>query len=74
MGAIVSALAGGAAGEITTVPMAQLPLVLIPTFFVPFFVMLHLTTLFRRNDIRGLGIQAHRLHQVLQPIVHTHNR
>lgn len=46
-GAVVSALATGAAGEITTAPMAQLPLVLIPAFFVPFFVMLHLTALFQ---------------------------
>jgi hypothetical protein len=54
-GAIVSALATGAAGEITTAPMAQLPLVLIPAFFVPFFVMLHLTALFQARRLAVLG-------------------
>ncbi len=45
MGALSSALATGAAGEITTGPMAQLPLVLIPAYFVPIFFMLHVTAL-----------------------------
>jgi hypothetical protein len=36
---------GGGGGEITTTPMAQLPLVLIPAYFVPIFVMLHLAAL-----------------------------
>jgi hypothetical protein len=54
-GAIVSALATGAAGEITTAPMAQLPLVLIPAFLVPFFVMLHLTALFQARRLAVLG-------------------
>jgi hypothetical protein len=54
-GAIVSALATGAAGEITTAPMAQLPLVLIPAFLVPFFVMLHLTALFQARRLTVLG-------------------
>ena len=44
-GAMGSTLATGAAGEITTAPMAQLPLVLIPAFLVPFFIMLHLAAL-----------------------------
>jgi hypothetical protein len=39
----LSALGGG----VTTTPMAQMPLVLIPTFFVPIFVMLHLTAFFQ---------------------------
>ena len=42
-----SALASGAAGEVTTGPMAQLPLVLIPGYLVPLFVMLHLAALFQ---------------------------
>lgn len=46
-GALSSALATGIPGEATTAPMAQLPLVLIPAYFVPLFVMLHLTTLFQ---------------------------
>lgn len=40
-GALNSALAAGVAGEITTSPMAQLPLVLIPVYLVPIFIMLH---------------------------------
>jgi hypothetical protein len=46
-GAIISILATGAPGEVTTAPMAQLPLVLIPAYLVPLFVMLHLTSLFQ---------------------------
>jgi hypothetical protein len=44
-GALGSVLATGVAGEITTAPMAQLPLVLIPAYFVPLFIMLHLVAL-----------------------------
>ncbi|RPJ38198.1 MAG: hypothetical protein EHM35_05070 [Planctomycetaceae bacterium] len=46
-GALGSTLASGAAGEVTTGPMAQLPPVLIPAYLVPLFVMLHLTSLFQ---------------------------
>jgi hypothetical protein len=42
-GALNSVLALG----VTTAPMARLPLVLIPAYFVPLFVMLHLATLFQ---------------------------
>ena len=45
VGALSSALASGAAGEVTTGPMAQMPLVLIPAYFVPLFLMLHVTAL-----------------------------
>jgi hypothetical protein len=41
IGGLSSALASGVAGEVTTGPMAQLPLVLIPAYFVPLFIMLH---------------------------------
>jgi hypothetical protein len=44
-GAYGSIIATGAAGEITTRPMAELPLVLIPAYFVPIFVMLHVVAL-----------------------------
>jgi hypothetical protein len=49
-GALASALAVGA-GEVTTAPMAQLPLVLIPAYFVPLFVMLHLAALFQARRL-----------------------
>jgi hypothetical protein len=40
-----SGFVAGLAGEVTTGPMAQLPLVLIPAYFVPLFIMFHLTAL-----------------------------
>jgi len=38
-------------GNVTTSAMAQLPLVLIPAFMVPFFTMLHLTALFQARQL-----------------------
>jgi len=38
-------------GNITTSAMAQLPLVLIPAFMVPFFTMLHVTALFQARQL-----------------------
>jgi hypothetical protein len=46
-GGLSQLAATGAAGEITTTPMAQLPMLLIPAFGVPLFLMLHLTGLFQ---------------------------
>jgi len=45
LGAVGAALATGAAGEISTAPMATLPLLLIPAYFVPLFIMLHVAAL-----------------------------
>jgi hypothetical protein len=45
MGGLSSALASGVAGEVTTAPMARLPLLLIPAYLVPLFVILHLAAL-----------------------------
>ena len=52
-GALSSGFVFGLAGKVTTAPMAQLPLVLIPAYFVPLFVMFHLAALFqaRRNPL-----------------------
>lgn len=47
MGALGSGLATGLGGGITTRPMAELPLVLVPAYLVPIFMMLHLTALFQ---------------------------
>src|SRR5574341_1267393 len=44
-GALSSVLAAGTPSEVTTAPMAQLPLVLIPAYFVPLFVMLRAAAL-----------------------------
>lgn len=52
-GALSSGFVFGLTGKVTTAPMAQLPLVLIPAYFVPLFVMFHLAALFqaRRNPL-----------------------
>ena len=46
-GALSSGLAPGITGAVTTEPIARLPLVLIPAYFVPIFIMLHLASLFQ---------------------------
>jgi hypothetical protein len=46
------ALAIGAHGGVTTAPMAQLPLVFIPAFLVPIYIMLHVSALFRPRPVR----------------------
>jgi hypothetical protein len=48
----------GLNGNVTTGAMAQLPLVLIPTYLVPFFVMLHLTALFQARQLARSGKSA----------------
>jgi hypothetical protein len=50
-GALSAALATGAPGEITSGPMAELPLVLIPAYLVPIFVMLHAAALFQSRRL-----------------------
>jgi len=39
------AMIAGNAGAITTAPMAELPLLLIPAYFVPIFIMMHFASL-----------------------------
>jgi hypothetical protein len=51
MGALSSGFIAGLAGNVTTAAMAQLPLVLIPAFLVPLFVMLHLTALLQARQL-----------------------
>jgi hypothetical protein len=52
-GGLGAALATGAAGEITTAPMAHLPLLLIPAWFVPLYMMLHATALMQVRRMRA---------------------
>lgn len=52
MGALGSLLVGSPAGVFPTTIMSQLPLVLIPTFFVPLFVVLHLVALLQAKQSR----------------------
>lgn len=37
-------------GNVTTSPIAHLPLILIPAYMVPFFIMLHVTALFQARQ------------------------
>jgi hypothetical protein len=55
-GALSSGFLDGVAGRATTAPMARLPLVLIPAYFVPLFIMLHLAALFQARAGRFGGI------------------
>jgi hypothetical protein len=45
-------------GNVTTGPMAQLPLILIPAYMVPFFIMLHSTALFQARQFARSGKSA----------------
>ena len=56
-GAISSRLALSAAGEATIFPMSQLPLVLVPAYLVPLFIVLHLTALFQA---RRIAVSVHK--------------
>lgn len=44
-GALSATFASGAVGEITMLPMGRLPLVIVPAYFVPIFIMLHVAAL-----------------------------
>jgi hypothetical protein len=48
----------GLIGNVTTGPMAQLPLVLIPAYMVPFFIMLHFTALAQARRLARSGKSA----------------
>ncbi|HEX4072394.1 MAG TPA: hypothetical protein VHX68_14535 [Planctomycetaceae bacterium] len=52
MGALSAGFVPGLAANVTTAPMAQLPLVVIPAYLVPLFIMFHVTALLqaRRHD------------------------
>ena len=51
LGAISSGFLPGLTGNVTSGPMAQLPLVLIPAYMVPLFIMLHFTALFQARQL-----------------------
>ena len=65
LGGLISALATSATGEVTTQPMARLPLVLVPAYLVPLFVMLHLSALFQARYqagvVRPFGAHSERI-------------
>lgn len=53
MGVLNSGFVPGMVGKVNTAAMARLPLVVIPAFFVPLYVMLHVTALIGARN-RGL--------------------
>ena len=67
LGGLSSVLGYGISGEIATFPMAQLPLVLIPAFFVPLFVMLHITSLLQAEELKEAG----RINSWTKPTIHS---
>jgi hypothetical protein len=58
MGTICSGIFPGLTGNVTTSPMAQLPLVLIPAYLVPCFIMLHFTALAQARQLARSGNSA----------------
>lgn len=66
-GVLGSGIAVGLAGEVTTGPMAQLPLVLVPGYLVPFFIMLHLAALVQARRLATSGYPSQEPDQALQP-------
>jgi hypothetical protein len=52
-GGLGALLATGASGEVTTAPMAHLPLLLIPAWLVPLFAMLHAAALLQARRLRS---------------------
>lgn len=54
-GTLSSGFIQGIVGDVTAAPMAQLPLVLIPAYLVPLFIMLHLAALFQARQQLALG-------------------
>ncbi len=51
MGTLCSGFIHGLPLNVTTSAMAQLPLLLIPAYMVPFFIMLHATALFQARQL-----------------------
>jgi hypothetical protein len=55
LGALSAVLGIGISAEITTFPMGKMPLVLVPTFLVPLFFMLHLASLLQARRLVVAG-------------------
>ena len=55
LGTICSGFIPGITGNVTTGTMAQLPLVLIPAYFVPLFIILHVTALAQARRLARSG-------------------
>ncbi len=55
LGAVCAYFGIGISETITTFPMARRPLVLIPAFLVPLFLMLHITSLIQSRKLAAAG-------------------
>jgi len=55
LGTICSGFIPGITGNVTTGAMAQLPLLLIPAYFVPLFIILHVTALAQARRLARSG-------------------
>ena len=53
LGGLGGLLATGVAGQATTAPMQSLPLLLIPAYLVPLFLMLHTAALLQSRKLRA---------------------
>lgn len=58
IGALVPLVAPSLYGSVSTTSMTQLPLVLIPTYLVPMFLILHLTALFQARRFGALSANS----------------
>jgi hypothetical protein len=58
LGTLCSGFLRGLTGNVTTSAMAQLPLVLIPAFLVPLFIMLHFAALSQARRLARAGKSA----------------
>lgn len=56
-GAASGSLLAGYGGGVDTSPMTQLPLVLVPAFFVPFFVLVHVVAFLQAGVLRAPRVQ-----------------
>ena len=62
MGTISSGFLPGITGNVTTSAMAKLPLVLIPAYMVPLFIMLHFTALAQARQLARSGNLRQQFH------------
>jgi hypothetical protein len=56
-GAASGSLLAGYTGGVDTAPMTHLPLVLIPAFFVPFFIVLHVVGFLQAGLVHRPGVE-----------------
>jgi hypothetical protein len=60
IGTVSTLFATGAPGEISTAPMARMPLLLVPAFLVPLFLMLHTAALMQSRRLIAARERDHR--------------